>query len=100
MASRDYRFIRKRLLIMAATLLLIVADGELRFGGAGRSTQGAYAQSSMSTLSGTVTDEAGAVIPGVSITLLNLSTALERHAATNDSGYYVIPLLPPGRYNV
>jgi len=45
-------------------------------------------------------DEAGAVIPGVKITLLNLSTALQRHDTTNEEGSYVIPLLPPGRYNM
>jgi len=47
-----------------------------------------------------VTDEAGSVIPAVNITVLNLSTALQRHATTDDRGSYVIPLLPPGRYNV
>ena len=60
----------------------------------------AYSQSASATLSGTVSDEAGAVIPSVNITVLNLSTALQRHAATDDRGSYVIPLLPPGRYNV
>jgi hypothetical protein len=69
-------------------------------GEAGRVTSTAYAQTSMAALSGTVMDEAGGVVPGVQITVLNLSTALQRHATTNDSGYYVIPLLPPGRYNV
>src|SRR5918999_1484369 len=58
------------------------------------------AQSSTATLSGTVADEAGAVINGARITVLNLSTALQRHATTNSDGAYVIPLLPPGRYNV
>jgi hypothetical protein len=60
----------------------------------------AHAQSASATLSGTVTDEAGAVIPTVNITVLNLSTALQRHATTDDHGSYVIPLLPPGRYNL
>src|SRR3989442_13166240 len=59
-----------------------------------------HAQSASATLSGTVSDEAGAVIPSVNITVFNLSTALQRHAATDERGSYVIPLLPPGRYNV
>src|SRR5437660_11242065 len=58
------------------------------------------AQSASATLSGTVSDEAGAVIPSVNITVFNLSTALQRHAATDERGSYVLPLLPPGRYNV
>ena len=46
----------------------------------------ARAQSATATLTGAVIDEAGAVVPGVQITVLNLSTALERHAATNGEG--------------
>ncbi|HEX5707144.1 MAG TPA: carboxypeptidase regulatory-like domain-containing protein [Pyrinomonadaceae bacterium] len=60
----------------------------------------ARAQTATATLGGSVLDEAGAVLPGVEITVLNLSTALERHATTNGEGVYVIPLLPPGSYNV
>jgi hypothetical protein len=45
-------------------------------------------------------DERAAVIPGVDITLLNLNTALQRHARTDDQGSCVVPLLPPGSYNV
>ncbi|MBD0369798.1 MAG: TonB-dependent receptor [Pyrinomonadaceae bacterium] len=97
MASRKHRAIRKHLLILAAAISLVVAAGSSHFD---TITGTAYAQVYMATLSGTVTDEAGAVIPSVNITLLNLSTALERHATTDDSGYYVVPLLPPGSYNV
>ncbi len=45
-------------------------------------------------------DEAGAVIPAVEITVFNLDTALLRHGVTNDTGSFVIPVLPPARYNV
>ena len=58
------------------------------------------AQSSSATLSGIVIDEAGAVIPAVEITVFNLDTALLRHGVTNDTGSFVIPVLPPARYNV
>lgn len=58
------------------------------------------AQSTSATLSGTVIDEAGAVIPAVEITVLNLETALQRHGVTNETGTFVIPVLPPARYNV
>src|SRR6185312_12150371 len=60
----------------------------------------ARAQSSTATLSGIVMDETGAVIPAVNLTLLNLSTAFQRHAITDETGAYVVPLLPPGRYNM
>jgi hypothetical protein len=60
----------------------------------------ARAQSATATLSGTVIDESGAFISSVNVTLLNLGTALQRHATTDGQGSYVVPLLPPGRYNV
>ena len=81
-------------------ILSIVAVGLILASAAGLYTRISYAQSASATLSGTVSDETGAVIPSVNITVFNLSTALHRHAATDDRGSYVIPLLPPGRYNV
>ncbi|MBA2732689.1 MAG: TonB-dependent receptor [Acidobacteria bacterium] len=100
MTSRHRRFISKRLLTIMAVMLFAVADGSSWLWRIGLGTFTAYAQSSTATLSGAVLDEAGAVIPAVNITLLNLSTALQRHAKTDDEGNYVVPLLPPGRYNV
>src|SRR5438067_6700523 len=60
----------------------------------------ARAQSPAATLSGTVLDERGAVVPSVEITVLNLSTAVQRHAATDGEGRFVVPLLPPGGYTL
>src|SRR6266404_5340092 len=60
----------------------------------------AFGQSTSATLSGTVEDERGAVIPGVSVTAVNKGTQLSRDAATNDQGYFTIPLLPPGAYTL
>ncbi len=60
----------------------------------------AFGQSATATLSGTVTDQNGAVVPGVAISVINPATSLERTATTNDSGYFSIPLLPPGTYTV
>src|SRR2546421_8066372 len=95
MASQERNSFRRRLfrIIWSTTVLLAVAY-------AGLNSDVIHAQSASATLSGTVMDEAGAVIPAVNITLLNLSTALQRHATTDDQGSYVIRLLPPGRYNV
>ena len=60
----------------------------------------ARAQSPAATLGGTVLDENGAVVPSVEITVLNLSTAVQRHALTGGGGAFVVPLLPPGRYTL
>jgi hypothetical protein len=98
MTSRRHRFIQIRLMTVAAVLLFVSVDGLSLLGM--ESSSLAYAQSSTATLSGTVMDEAGAVIPAVQISLLSLTTALQRHAVTDDEGTYVVPLLPPGRYNV
>lgn len=58
------------------------------------------AQSATASLSGIVVDEHGAVITGAEITILNLSTALQRQTRTDGDGYFVVPLLPPGHYNL
>src|SRR5687768_7658645 len=60
----------------------------------------ARAQSPAATLGGTVLDENGAVVPAVEITVLSLSTAVQRHATTGGEGAFVVPLLPPGRYTL
>ena len=97
MCSPRHRFFA-RPSITAMAILLLVTDGFLL--GGGWPNRFAYAQSATATLSGTVMDEAGAVIPGVNLTLLNLSTALQRHATTDEAGAYIVPLVPPGRYNI
>ncbi len=58
----------------------------------------AFGQSATATLSGTVTDQNGAVVPGATITLVNNGTTLQRQATTSESGGFTIPLLPPGTY--
>jgi hypothetical protein len=65
-------------------------------------TQSAHirAQSATAGLSGTVLDEAGAVVAGVNITIVNADTALKRDAKTGSDGTFAIPLLPPGNYTL
>lgn len=60
----------------------------------------ARAQTATATLSGTVTDERGAIVPGASITVTNPATGLQRRATTSDNGSFTIPLLPPSTYTV
>jgi len=60
----------------------------------------AYGQSSSATLSGTVEDQNGAVVPGATVTAENKATGLKRQATTNGEGYFTIPLLLPSAYSV
>jgi hypothetical protein len=60
----------------------------------------AAAQSATATLSGEVVDQNGAVVPGANVTVTNNGTGQSRHATTNDSGNFTVPLLPPGTYSI
>jgi hypothetical protein len=52
------------------------------------------------TITGTVTDPTGAVVPKAQITVTDERTNAARDALTNDDGDYTVALLPPGRYRV
>src|SRR5215469_10009663 len=52
------------------------------------------------TLIGTATDPSGAVVPGASVELKEVSTGISRSAVTNGSGQYSFPGVPPGTYSV
>src|SRR5277367_446629 len=58
-----------------------------------------FAQST-ATLSGTVTDPTGAVVPGAQVTVHSLATGLDRQLVTDGAGLYVAPSLIPGDYQV
>jgi hypothetical protein len=48
-----------------------------------------YAQSTNAgDIRGTVTDPTGALIPGVTVTVLNIDTGVSKDFVTNDSGLY------------
>ncbi len=51
-------------------------------------------------IAGIVKDQAGAVIPGAEVVVVNRATAEERRTKTNDDGNYTVSLLPPGVYRV
>ena len=51
-------------------------------------------------IGGTVRDASGAVVPGVSVTVANLETGGVRTTVTNEVGFFVVPLLQPGRYQI
>ncbi|HTB10016.1 MAG TPA: carboxypeptidase-like regulatory domain-containing protein [Bryobacteraceae bacterium] len=61
----------------------------------------AWAQSSSSgTVSGEVTDQQGAAMPGVEITLTEPSTNIALKTTTNDAGRYIMVNVSPGTYNI
>ena len=55
------------------------------------------AQTGTATLSGTVTDPSGAVIPGVQIQVVHEDTNVSVTTSTNEAGIYVVPSLKPGQ---
>ena len=59
-----------------------------------------FGQGIRATVVGRVTDQSGAVVPGVKITITNAATNESRTAVSSDTGDYAIPQLPPGDYNL
>ncbi len=55
---------------------------------------------SFTSLSGTVIDPTGAVVPGVSVTLENVSTGAVRTVESDAAGRYALLQVPPGTYKV
>lgn len=60
----------------------------------------ALAQRTTGDLRGVVTDESGAVLPGVTVTIRGRAVPGAPTTVTNESGLYRFPNLPPGSYDV
>ncbi|MFZ0745380.1 MAG: carboxypeptidase regulatory-like domain-containing protein, partial [Terracidiphilus sp.] len=63
------------------------------------SGSGAIAQTS-STLTGVVTDPSGASVGNANVTVRNVNTGMDRVTATDASGWYQVPSLPVGDYEI
>lgn len=63
-------------------------------------TFNAFAQVNSASVTGLVTDTAGAVVPNASVTLKNKATNVETTATTDSSGYYTFASVPVGEYAV
>jgi len=54
----------------------------------------------VATLTGRITDASGAVVPGAKVAARSLETGIGTNVESTAEGYYTIPALPPGRYDV
>ena len=61
-------------------------------------TAGLFGQTA--SLSGTVSDPSGAVIPSAVVTVVNTETGLQREDKSDSQGRYTMDALPPGTYDV
>jgi hypothetical protein len=74
-----------------ATVILLSLANALAYG------QGSATSSS---ISGTVVDTGGGVIPGATVTIKNTATNRSFTAVSNSEGVFVVPALEPGTYSV
>ena len=59
-----------------------------------------FAQSERGSITGTVHDSSGAVVPGAKITITNAATNVASDAVSNAAGEFTVPSLQPGTYNI
>ncbi|HUE83859.1 MAG TPA: TonB-dependent receptor [Pyrinomonadaceae bacterium] len=71
----------------ALVLVVLVASGSVLLG-----------QTSTGEVNGTITDSQGAVIPGVTVRLINKGTNIENQVTTNRDGYFTFVNVKPGPY--
>ena len=60
----------------------------------------AFAQSDRGTITGTITDPAGAVVPGATVTATNKATNATVQSITTSTGNYTLPSLATGLYDL
>jgi len=60
----------------------------------------AYAQRQLGAIQGTITDQTGSVLPGVTVTATNKGTGEVRTTVTNEAGIYRLQSLDPGAYDL
>ena len=59
-----------------------------------------WAQQSLGSFTGTVTDTTGALVPGATVTALEMDKGFARTTVTAADGSYMIPDFSPGRYEL
>src|ERR1700749_3048516 len=84
-ASAKRVFLRGSLLLVGLILL---------------AAQAVLAQTGSGSISGTVVDKTGAVVPNAKVVLKNEATNALRDTTTNGSGNFDVPALQPGTYTI
>src|SRR6266568_5101861 len=59
-----------------------------------------FGQSDRGTITGTITDPSGALIPGAKITLVNVETDTRSETVSTSTGNYTLPALAVGNYTL
>src|SRR5262245_23455503 len=59
-----------------------------------------FAQIGQGEIRGTVIDESGATLPGVTVTATHIDTGITRTAVTSNTGVFLMPALQVGRYKL
>jgi hypothetical protein len=54
----------------------------------------------LGSISGTVTDSSGAMVPQAKVKITNMATGVSRDSVTNGTGYYEVGALIPGKYKI
>jgi hypothetical protein len=78
----------KRLLTLFSAILFLASAGSAR------------AQETTATVNGQITDTAGAVVPKAEIMLTNIGTREVRSTKSGEDGYYSLPFVLPGLYDL
>ena len=80
--------LNRMVLLLAAAIALELASFSL------------MAQSTTGTISGTVTDNSGAVLPAAKVLIVNEDTGISRTVQADPQGRYLVPALSLGRYRI
>src|SRR6185312_10453827 len=59
-----------------------------------------FAQGDRGSVTGTITDQAGASVAGATVTVTNPATGLKQSTTSGSDGNYNVPYLPVGKYNL
>src|SRR5215471_9744672 len=83
------RNLERKTRMTARTLLLLLVCASALWG-----------QTTNATLRGLITDQSGAVLPGVTIIVRNQGTGIERSTLSDETGNYQVAALPVGVYQI
>ncbi len=89
MTSKMFRNVRLAAILLVSFVAALAAGGPVSAQSAGTGS-----------LTGTVTDASGGVVPNVTVEATSVDTGQSHSATTGTDGAYRFSLLPPGKYNV